>query len=106
MYFRTNKNIAVFRITKIENLRNIIIPHFNKYPLISQKSIDFYLWSKVIEIIFRKEHLTQSGVLTILCYYAAINRGISKKVLMFYPHPLLLQFAKQRQKIKPQIRKK
>ena len=90
----TNKNIAVFRITKIEFLRNIIIPHFIKYPLISQKSIDFYLWSKVVDIIFRKEHFSQSGFLTILAYYAAIYRGFSKNVLMFYPH------------IKPFIRKK
>ncbi len=86
IYLRANKNIAVYRVSKIESLRDIIIPHFKVYSLISQKSIDFYLWCKVIEIISKKEHLSQSGFLTILTYYASINRGISKKVLMYYPH--------------------
>jgi hypothetical protein len=67
-------------------LRDIIIPHFEKYPLISKKSIDFYLWSKVIQIILNKEHLNKSGFLTILSYYASINKGVSKKVLNYYPN--------------------
>ena len=36
-------------------------------------------------MIYNKEHLKKSGFLTILTYYAYINRGISKKVLKFYP---------------------
>jgi len=30
-----------FRVTKIENLTNIIIPFFNKYPIIGVKNLDF-----------------------------------------------------------------
>lgn len=83
---RQNKNIAVYRVSKLESLIDIIIPHFKVYSLITQKSIDFYFWCKVIDIISKKEHLSQSGFLTILTYYASINRGISNKVLMHYPH--------------------
>lgn len=86
IYLRSDRNIAVYRVSKIESLRDIIIPHFKVYSLISQKSIDFYFWCKVVEIISKKEHLSQSGFLTILSYYASINRGISKKVLMYYPN--------------------
>jgi LAGLIDADG endonuclease len=86
VYLRGYKNISVYRVSNIEYLRDIIIPHFNKYPLITQKSIDFYLWSKVILIILNKEHLNKSGFLTILTYYASINKGISKKVLKYYPN--------------------
>jgi hypothetical protein len=41
----------------------------------------------VINFILNKDHLTKSGFLTILSYYASINnnRGVSKKVLKFYP---------------------
>lgn len=86
VYLRVNKNIAVYRVSNIEHLRDIIIPHFIKYPLITQKSIDFYLWYKVIQIILNKEHLNKSGFLTILTYYASINRGVSKKVFKYYPN--------------------
>jgi hypothetical protein len=85
IYLRVNKNIAVYRISKMEYLRDIIIPHFKIYSLISTKSIDFYFWCKVIEIIYKKEHLSHSGFLNILIYYASINRGISKQILKFYP---------------------
>lgn len=91
VYYRVNKNICVYRVSKLEYLRDIIIPHFKKYSLISKKSIDFYFWCKVIHIISNKEHLSVSGFLTILTYYASINRGISKKVSMFYPNIKQLQ---------------
>ena len=86
VYLRAYKNIAVYRVSNIEYLRDIIIPHFNNYPLITQKSIDFNLWCKVIQIILNKEHLNKSGFLTILTYYASINRGMSKKVEKYYPN--------------------
>jgi hypothetical protein len=38
---KTNK--VNFSITKLSDLTNIIIPHFNNYPLQSCKSIDFKL---------------------------------------------------------------
>lgn len=82
---RDNKNICVYRVTKIEDLINIIIPHFNKYPLLTQKYSDFILFTKVVEMINNKEHLKSTGFMTILSYYASINRGLSSTVLSTYP---------------------
>jgi hypothetical protein len=86
VYNRSDRRISVYRVSNINDLNDKIIPHFYKYPLISKKSIDFLLWVKVIKIILNKEHLTKSGFLIILSYYASINRGMSKKVLKFYPN--------------------
>jgi hypothetical protein len=36
-------------------------------------------------MILNKDHLTKSGFLTILTYYASINTGVSKKVSKYYP---------------------
>jgi hypothetical protein len=83
---RTNKNICVYRVTKIKDLVDIIIPHFIKYPLISHKYSDFILWSKAVELINKKEHLVSTGFMTILNYYASINRGLSSQVLSAYPN--------------------
>lgn len=51
---RREKNIAVYRVSSLSKLNEVIIPHFLKYPLISEKSSDFLLWRKVINIISDK----------------------------------------------------
>jgi len=83
---RREKKIGVYRVSSLSKLNEVIIPHFLKYPLISEKSIDFLLWKKVINIISDKKHLTKDGFLSILSYYASINRGISIKVKKYYPN--------------------
>jgi hypothetical protein len=83
-----DRKISVYRVTNVNYLNDVIIPHFTKYPLISKKGLDFVLWSSVIKIILNKDHLTKAGFLTILSYYASINRGVSKKVLKYYPNVL------------------
>jgi len=83
---RINKNICVYRVTKIEDLINIIIPHFFKYPLLTQKYSDFILFTKVVELISKKEHLNYTGFTTVLSYYASINRGLSSTISSLYPN--------------------
>lgn len=83
---RRNRNLCVYRVTKIEELINVIIPHFNKYPLLTLKYSDYVLWSKVVKLMFIKQHLTYSGFSTILTYYASINRGMSPKVSASFPY--------------------
>src|SRR5690606_12274661 len=40
----STRELAYFEVTKLEDLINIIIPHFEKYPLQSAKSLDYLLW--------------------------------------------------------------
>jgi hypothetical protein len=74
---RPDRSKCVFRVTKIEDLINVIIPHFEAYPLLTQKKCDFLLWYKVVQLMSTKEHLTPSGFTKILSYYSSINRGTS-----------------------------
>lgn len=85
IYHRPDRKKSVYRVTNVNYIKNIIIPHFTEYPLISKKVIDFLLWSKVVEIILNKDHLTKEGFLKVLSYYASINKGVSKKVSKYYP---------------------
>lgn len=75
----------MYRVTRIHDLNEIIIPHFLNYPLLTNKSSDFLQWSKVIRKMLLKEHLNKAGFLHILSIYASINRGLSKKVLCYFP---------------------
>jgi len=88
VYIRSDRKLAVYRVTNVNYIKDIIIPHFTKYPLISRKRIDFLLWSKVVEIVLNKDHLTEQGFLKTLSYYASINKGVSKKVFKSYPNIL------------------
>ena len=90
IYNRPDRKKSVYRVSNANYLNDVIIPHFTKYPLISKKGVDFLLWSKVIKMILNKEHLTKQGFLTILSYYASINKGVlrTKKVLNYYPDVL------------------
>ena len=85
IYTRPDRKLAVYRVSNVNELSEVIIPHFNKYTLISQKYVDFLFWSKVVNLVLNKEHLKLPGFLIILNYYASINRGASKKVLSFFP---------------------
>ncbi len=91
---RINKNICVYRVTKIGDLVKVIMPHFIKYPLLTQKYSDFILWSKAVELINKKEHLNSTGFKTILNYYASINRGMSSKVLASFPNIVVVDRIK------------
>jgi len=55
------KNEVRFIVTDLNSLVNVIIPHFQFYPLLTQKYIDFYLWVKVINLLVAKQHLTSQG---------------------------------------------
>ena len=56
------KDSIQYRVTSLQDLINIILPHFDKYPLITQKRADFELFKMVIEMMGRKEHLTIEGL--------------------------------------------
>ena len=73
-------NKAYYNVSKPEDLMNVIIPHFKSYPLLTQKNLDFNLWSKVVDIVVRKEHLTPEGLAKIIYLKTFINKGLSEKV--------------------------
>lgn len=45
---KDGKNAVVFRISSRKQICNFIVPHFDKYPLITGKQADYLLWKEVI----------------------------------------------------------
>jgi hypothetical protein len=64
---------------------NIIIPHFDKYPLITQKRADFILFKSIIEVMKKGEHLTIEGLYKILSIKAYLNKGLPETLLVSLP---------------------
>nr|NP_150345.1 orf252 [Rhizophydium sp. 136]AAK84275.1 orf252 [Rhizophydium sp. 136] len=87
VFIKSYRPIAVYKVTSLSELKNIIIPHFFNFPLKSKKFSDFFLWAKVVEKKFdHKLHLTEDGFKKILTYYASINKGIKPSVQKEYPN--------------------
>lgn len=82
----TTRQSAYFEVTKLDDLVNVIIPHFDKYPLQSFKRIDFLLWRDIVTLMKNKEHLIQSGLEEIVSIKSALNLGLSDKLKEAFPH--------------------
>jgi hypothetical protein len=76
----------LFSVKSLKHITNIIIPHFDKYPLLTQKRADFLLFKMVIELINKKEHLTTEGLYTIVGIRAAMNLGLTKELMKSFPN--------------------
>ena len=63
----------------------IIISHFDEFPLITQKQADYMLWKSAYEILQNKEHLTEEGLRKILAIRASLNQGLTPE-LKLSPH--------------------
>ena len=54
----------------------VIIYFFDKFPLKTKKRADFILFKSAVELVIRKEHLTEEGFLKILVIKASMNKGL------------------------------
>lgn len=58
----------------------VIIDHFDKYPLITQKLADYQLFKQAFELISSKEHLSTQGLKKVVAIKASMNEGLSDKL--------------------------
>lgn len=87
---------ASFVVTKLEDLVNIIIPHFDLYFLRSDKVRDYLLWKTCLELIVNKAHLTKSGLEEIISLKAVLNHGLSKQLKSAFPDVSVKETSKKR----------
>ena len=79
------KDSIQYRVSSIKDLIDVVIPHFEMYPLVSQKKADFELFKCVVELVNDKKHLTYEGILDILSYRASMNLGLSSQLKSAFP---------------------
>lgn len=76
-----NYSYEVHTIKELE----VIIAHFDKYPLISNKSSDFKLFKLVVSYMKKGEHLTMEGLEKIISIKSSMNRGLSNVLNKAFP---------------------
>jgi len=69
------------RIRSIKHINEIIIPHFDKYPLLTQKKFDFIKFKKIISLINDNKHVTINGLIKIIDIACQMNRKDKKKAI-------------------------
>jgi len=77
---RSDKTLK-YEVRSIVDLMNKIIPHFEKYPLLSSKKNDFVEFAKVCEIMKDKKHLTRDGFNQVMTLAKQVNISGKKKYI-------------------------
>jgi hypothetical protein len=70
----TSLNANRVRISRFQDIKNIIVPFFNKYPIQGNKRLDFLDFCKVVDLIEKKkDYLTSGGLDQILLIKSGMN---------------------------------
>ena len=80
-----NRSTVEFRVSTLNDIINVIIPHFDNYPLITKKHSDYVLFKQVILLMLNKEHNTLKGIQKIVNIKASLNLGLSKDLKEAFP---------------------
>jgi hypothetical protein len=73
-YDNHKEHLYRYTVRKREELRNVIIPFFQKYPLRTAKRNDFDAFVECFELIEQKQHLTVTGLYRIARIVSKMNR--------------------------------
>ena len=71
----TSSKVVQLQITNSSAINNIIIPFFEKYPILGTRALDFEDFKKISIIVKNKEHLTVEGFEKILKIKEGMNQN-------------------------------
>jgi lysophospholipase L1-like esterase len=60
------ENAFKFNVNKLDDIINKIIPHFDKYPLLTSKNLDYLDFRKVAYMMKDGLHLNEKGMMEIM----------------------------------------
>lgn len=76
---------AMYSVENFKDLQ-VIIDHFNKYPLIGVKLCDFLIFKQCYYLMQQKLHLTQIGLEKIIALKCNHNEGLSDELSQAFPN--------------------
>lgn len=89
---------CVYYVQSIKDL-DVILNHFEKYPLITQKLADYILFKMAINLIKEKAHLNLEGLQKLISIRASLNWGLTLALeaafpdIIPYPRPSVSDIA-------------
>ena len=82
--------MCAFRITSPKQILDKIIPHFDKYNLITKKGADYLLFKQILVLVDQGEHLKVEGLQKIVNIRASLNLGLSESLKAAFPNTILV----------------
>lgn len=78
--YTASNGVVHYSVGSRKDLLGVIIPHFDKYPLVSFKRKDYELFKAIVIIMDQGEHKTTSGLLKIVSLKTSLNLGLSESL--------------------------
>ena len=78
-------NTALYRVDNIQELQ-VIVDHFDKFPLIGAKVSDYLLFKQCYDLIKQKKHLTKEGLEKIVALKCNLNKGLTEVLMESFPN--------------------
>lgn len=77
-----------YKVSSIKDINNVIIPHFDKFPLVTQKKADFHTFKQIISIL-SKGPLKPTDLQEIVNLKTMLNRGLSSVLKAAFPDTVI-----------------
>ena len=77
---KIKSNSVIYSIQSLKDINSILIPHFDKYLLLTKKRADYILFKKVTDLMNKGKHLTKNGLIKIIKIKASMNKGLNEKL--------------------------
>lgn len=74
--YSPRSTIKQYKVATVKDLQ-VIIDHFNEFPLITKKRVDFELFKAAVTLISDKEHLSKEGFDKLLSIRSSLNLGLT-----------------------------
>lgn len=88
--------ILKYEVNKITELQQIIIPHFEKYPLKGGKLDSFNKFKYIVEKVFNKEHYNENEFINILSLIPNMNHPFINKKWIRYLDSTTIELIKNK----------
>ena len=86
-YIETKGNYACYDVRSSEGL-DVILNHFDKYPLIGKKRADYLMFKEILKLKRCKAHNTVAGLQSVVNLRASLNNGLSDNLKAAFPNTI------------------
>lgn len=83
-----SNGMCAFKVSSLKQILDKIIPHFERYQLITKKQADYFLFKKIALMIEQGEHLKVYGLQAIINFRASLNLGLSEVLQAAFPYTI------------------
>jgi hypothetical protein len=86
--YTSKRGVVYYTVGSVKDIVKYIIPHFDKYPLVTQKLKDFMLFKEIVLLMEKGEHNILPGLKKVFSLKVNLNKGLPTAVKEEFPDTL------------------